>query len=60
MALIIEAHYAAFDEAKRANRCLAELRNTMSVVWENLGDAITISVRKAGGRVTSMVSPSFF
>ena len=30
MALIIEAHHAAFDEAKRANRRLAELRHTMS------------------------------
>jgi len=60
MALIIEAHYAAFDEAKRANRRLAELKNTMSVVWESSSDTIAISVRKISGSVTSMVSPSFF
>ena len=60
MALIIEAHHTAFDEAKRANRRLAELRNTMSVVWENSSDTIAISVQKMSGNVTSMVSPSFF
>ncbi|KAL7493844.1 hypothetical protein ACHAWT_002670 [Skeletonema menzelii] len=60
MALILEAHVAAFDEAKRANRRLAELRNTMSVVWENSSDTIAISVRKASGNVTTMISPSFF
>lgn len=60
MALIIEAHNAAFDEAKRANRRLAELKSTMSVVWENSSDTISISVRKMSGSVTSMVSPSFF
>ena len=60
MALILEAHVAAFDEAKRANRRLAELRNTMSVVWENSSDTIAISVRKASGKVTTMISPSFF
>lgn len=60
MALILEAHVAAFDEAKRANRRLAELRNTMSVVWENSSDTIAISVRKPSGNVTTMISPSFF
>lgn len=60
MALILEAHAAAFDEAKRANRRLAELKNTMSVVWENSSDTIAISVRKSSGSVTTMVSPSFF
>eukprot|EP00584_Thalassiosira_punctigera_P004857 CAMPEP_0172528142 /NCGR_PEP_ID=MMETSP1067-20121228/2623_1 /TAXON_ID=265564 ORGANISM="Thalassiosira punctigera, Strain Tpunct2005C2" /NCGR_SAMPLE_ID=MMETSP1067 /ASSEMBLY_ACC=CAM_ASM_000444 /LENGTH=1326 /DNA_ID=CAMNT_0013312005 /DNA_START=164 /DNA_END=4144 /DNA_ORIENTATION=- len=60
MALIVEVHYAGFDEARRANRRLAELRETMSVVWENSSDAIAISVRKISGSVTSMVSPSFF
>ena len=60
MALILEAHVAAFDEAKRANRRLAELRNTMSVVWENSSDTIAISVRKLSGNVTTMISPSFF
>ena len=60
MALILEAHVAAFDEAKRANRRLAELRNTMSVVWENSSDTIAISVRKASGNVSTMISPSFF
>jgi len=60
MALILEAHVAAFDEAKRANRRLAELKNTMSVVWENSSDTIAISVRKASGNVTTMISPSFF
>ena len=60
MALILEAHVAAFDEAKRANRRLAELKNTMSVVWENSSDTIAISVRKPSGNVTAMISPSFF
>ncbi|KAL7541449.1 hypothetical protein ACHAXR_013265 [Thalassiosira sp. AJA248-18] len=60
MSLIIEAHHTAFDEAKRANRRLAELRNTMSVVWENSSDTIAISVQKMSGNITSMVSPSFF
>ncbi len=60
MALILEAHVAAFDEAKRANRRLAELRNTMSVVWENSSDTIAISVKKASGNVSTMISPSFF
>ena len=60
MALIIEAHHKAFDEGKRANRRLAELRNTMSVVWENSSDTIAISVQKISGNVTTMVSPSFF
>jgi hypothetical protein len=60
MALIVEAHHAAFDEVKRANRRLSELRNTMSVVWENSSDCIAISVQKVSGSTTSMVSPSFF
>jgi hypothetical protein len=60
MALILEAHHAAFDESKRANRRLSELRNTMSVVWENSSDCIALSVQKVSGRTTSMVSPSFF
>eukprot|EP00804_Cyclotella_cryptica_P000589 CCRYP_009976-RA/>CCRYP_009976-RA protein AED:0.28 eAED:0.28 QI:429/1/1/1/1/1/3/820/1200 len=60
MSLIIEAHDAAFDEAKRANRRLAELKNTMSVVWENSSDTIAISVQKMSGSITSMISPSFF
>jgi hypothetical protein len=60
MSLIVEAHQAAFDEARRANRRLAELRNTMSVVWENSSDCIAISVQKASGSISSMVSPSFF
>ena len=60
MALILDAHRAIFDEAKRANRRLAELRNMMGVVWENSSDTIAISVRKISGNVTSMVSPSFF
>lgn len=60
MALIIEADSTAFDEAKRANRRLAELKNTMSVVWENASDTIAISVQKISGNVTSMISPSFF
>eukprot|EP00571_Detonula_confervacea_P014780 CAMPEP_0172301060 /NCGR_PEP_ID=MMETSP1058-20130122/3025_1 /TAXON_ID=83371 /ORGANISM="Detonula confervacea, Strain CCMP 353" /LENGTH=1228 /DNA_ID=CAMNT_0013011053 /DNA_START=186 /DNA_END=3872 /DNA_ORIENTATION=+ len=60
MALIIEAHHAAFDEATRADRRLAELRNTMGVVWENSSDTIAISVQKMSGNITSMISPSFF
>ena len=61
MSLIVDAHDAAFDEGKRANRRLAELKHTMSVVWENSSDTIAISVRKmASGDITSMVSPSFF
>jgi hypothetical protein len=60
MSLIIEAHHCAFDDAKRANRRLAELKNTMSVVWENSSDTIAISVQKMSGSVTSMISPSFF
>lgn len=60
MALILDAHQAIFDESKRANRRLAELRNMMGVVWENSSDTIAISVRKISGNVTSMVSPSFF
>jgi hypothetical protein len=32
----------------------------MSVVWENSSDTIAISVRKASGNVTTMISPSFF
>ena len=60
MALILDAHHAIFDESKRANRRLAELRNMMGVVWENSSDTIAISVRKISGNITSMVSPSFF
>lgn len=61
MSLIVDAHDAAFDEGKRANRRLAELKHTMSVVWENSSDTIAISVRKmTSGDITSMVSPSFF
>ena len=60
MALIVDAHHAAFDETKRAIRRLSELRNTMSVVWENSSDCIAISVQKVSGSTTSMVSPSFF
>lgn len=60
MALIIEVHHRAFDEAKRANRRLAELRNTMSVVWENSSDTIAISVQKVSGGLSTMISPSFF
>jgi hypothetical protein len=60
MSLIVDAHNSIFDESKRAKRRLAELRNMMSVVWENSSDTIAISVRKLSGNVTSMVSPSFF
>ena len=60
MTLIIEVHHRAFDESKRANRRLAELKNTMSVVWENSSDTIAISVQKMSGRISTMVSPSFF
>jgi hypothetical protein len=60
MSLIVDAHNSIFDESKRAKRRLAELRNMMSVVWENSSDTIAISVRKISGNVTSMVSPSFF
>ena len=60
MSLLVEAHQGAFDEARRANRRLTELRNTMSVVWENSSDCIAISVQKASGSTSSMVSPSFF
>lgn len=60
MTLIVKVHYAAFDEAKRANRRLAELKNTMSVVWESSSDCIAISMQKASGSTTSMASPSFF
>ena len=61
MSLIVDAHDAAFDEGKRANRRLAELKHTMSVVWENSSDTIAISVRKmASGDITSMISPGFF
>ena len=60
MALIVEAHQMAFNEARRINRRLAELRNTMSVVWENSSDTIAILVQKVSGNVTSMLLPSFF
>lgn len=60
MAIVIEADSAAFDEAKRANRRLKELKNTMSVVWENSSDTIAISVQKISGNVTALISPSFF
>lgn len=60
MSLIVDAHNSIFDESKRAKRRLVELRNMMSVVWENSSDTIAISVRKISGNVTSMVSPSFF
>ena len=60
MALIVDAHHTAFDETKRAIRWLSELRNTMSVVWENSSDCIAIYVQKVSGSTTSMVSPSFF
>ncbi|KAL3809402.1 hypothetical protein ACHAXA_004583 [Cyclostephanos tholiformis] len=60
MSLIVEAHQAAFDEVRRANRRLSELRNAMNVVWENSSDCIAISVQKVSGSTSSMVSPSFF
>ena len=60
MALIIEADSVAFDEVKRANRRLAELKNTINVVWENSSDTIAISIQKISGSITSMISPSFF
>lgn len=60
MTLILKVHNAAFDEVKRANRRLVELKNTMSVVWESSSDCIAISMQKASGSTTSMASPSFF
>ena len=60
MALIIEADSVAFDEVKRANRRLAELKNTINAVWENSSDTIAISIQKISGNITSMISPSFF
>ena len=45
MALIIEADSVAFDEVKRANRRLAELKNTINAVWENSSDTIAISIQ---------------
>jgi hypothetical protein len=60
MLVIVQGHNAAFDEAKRANRRLAELKNTMSCVWKSSSDCIAISMQKASGSTTSMASPSFF
>ena len=56
MAMICEACYDVFDEAKRANRWLVELKSTMNVVWENSSDRIDSSFRKASGNVTSMAA----
>lgn len=60
MVVIIETHYTAFDEVKRASRRLLELQNTMSSVWESSSDTIAILVQSKSGNLTSMVSPSFF
>lgn len=60
MAFIIETHNTAFDEAKRLDRRLNELRLSLSAVWENSSDTIALSVQSKSGSLKSIVSPSFF
>jgi hypothetical protein len=58
MKLIVDVHFAVFDNEGRAQRQLAELRTLMSVLWDSSSDAIIISARR-GDKVTSMLSPAF-
>lgn len=54
-----EIHESVFDEAARAVRRLEELRNLMTVVWENSSDVICICVETSDDKIHAMVSPSF-
>ena len=59
MKIIVDVHDAVFDDAVRAERRLRELREMMSVVWDSSSDVIVVSVRGAGGGITTMVSPTY-
>jgi hypothetical protein len=54
-----EIHELVFDETARAVRRLEELRNLMTVVWENSSDVICICVESSDDKIHAMVSPSF-
>lgn len=54
MSVIVDVHDAVFDQGKRAERRLEELRQMMAVVWDNSSDVIGISVRSVNGTVTTV------
>ena len=56
--LIVDIHLRAFSSEGRVKRQLGELRRLLSVLWNSSSDVILISV-KGGGKITTMVSPSF-
>jgi len=56
--LIVDIHLRAFSSEGRVKRQLGELRRLLSVLWSSSSDVILISV-KGGGKITTMVSPSF-
>jgi len=56
--VIIEVHDLIFDEGARALRRLQELRDMMSIVWEDSSDVIALSIR-TNKRIITMVSPKF-
>jgi hypothetical protein len=58
MKWIVDVHFAVFDAEGRTMRQLSELRNLMSVLWNQSSDVIIISVRH-GSKIVAIVSPSF-
>jgi hypothetical protein len=57
--IVIDVHDTIFDPVARSERRLEELRQMLSVVWDNSSDVIGISVRSAMGDVTTMLSPTY-
>ena len=63
LSVILKVHSAAFDQAARMGRRLAEMRALMGAVWESSGDVIAISMRTVssnGAATSTMLSPAFF
>jgi signal transduction histidine kinase len=57
--IVIDVHDTIFDPSARAERRLEELRQMLSVVWDNSSDVIGISVQGVSGDVTTMLSPTY-
>ncbi len=57
--IVIDVHDTIFDPSARAERRLEELRQMLSVVWDNSSDVIGISVKGVSGDVTTMLSPTY-
>uniref|UniRef100_A0A7S1FW96 Uncharacterized protein n=1 Tax=Corethron hystrix TaxID=216773 RepID=A0A7S1FW96_9STRA len=57
---ITEVHSELFDRSSRNEGRLVELRQMLSIVWENSSDVLAISNLCSNGTISTKVSPTYF